>query len=182
MFCQVDAQSSVTSAIEQKEKFDSFSDEASLTEGCSHSDSDFFSSYSTRSDGFSANKLLSPPKTDRFEYFQGTAPTPDILSSMYNMGASGLDEYLLPISDSMNFSYDQTLGFPVQTPNSFIDETDTHVFDDQAHHFFEHDNHPPCLDKQLEIPGKAQKRWRMLCNVLKWFLVKKKKPGLKSLD
>lgn len=177
---KADAQSSVTSAIQQKEKFDAFNDEASLMEGCSHFDNEFSFSYSSRSDGFSAYKVLSPQKTDRFDYFQATAPTPDILSPVFSVGASGLDDYLLPTSDSMNFSYDQTLGFPVQTPNSFIGETDTHVFDDEAHHFFDPDIHPPYLDKQVEVPGKAQKRWRMLFNVLKWLLLGKKKPGLRS--
>ncbi|XP_028781738.1 calmodulin-binding protein 60 A [Neltuma alba] len=178
---KADAQSSVSSAIQQKEEFDSFNDEASLMEGCTSLDNVPSSSYSPRSDGFSAHKLMSSPKTDRFDYFQGSGPTPDILSSVYPVGASGFDEYLLPISDSMNFRYDQTLGFPVQTSNPFIGETDTmsNVFDDQAHHFFDTDIRPPRMDKQAEVTS-AQKRWRMLFNVLKWLPLRKKKPGLRS--
>ncbi|KAK4264292.1 hypothetical protein QN277_025492 [Acacia crassicarpa] len=177
---KADAQSSVSSAIQQKEKFDPFNDEASLMEGCSHFDNEFSSSYSSRSDGLSAYKLLSPQKTDRFDYFQESAPSPDILSSVFSVGSSGLDDYLLPTSDSMDFSYDQTLGFPVQTPNSLFGETDTHVFDDEPPHFFDTNVHPPYPDKQVEEPGKAQKRWRKLFNVLKWPLLGKKKPGLRS--
>ncbi|XP_054805374.1 calmodulin-binding protein 60 A-like isoform X2 [Prosopis cineraria] len=171
---KADAQSSVLYAIQQREKFDSFNDGASLME-----DNLLFPSCSPNSDGYSASKILSPQKTDRFDYFQGSAPSPDILSSVYSVGASDLDEYCLPISDGMNFRYDQTLGFPVQTSNSFIGETDTvsHVFDDHAHlHFLDADIQSPIHkpDKSA-VDGKAQKRWRMLFNVVKWLLLRKKK-------
>lgn len=187
---QADAQNSVISALNQGD-FASFEDEASLIDRSSHLTNALYSPSSPRTEGSSANKLLGPQKPGGFDYTPASASSPDIMSSIYSVaGTSGLDDYGLSSFDSMSLRYDQALGFPVS--NSLICDTDSmaHVFSDEDHlQFFDTD-----LQSQFHIQadfqsavdsfmvartttvanGKAQRRWRKLFNVLKWFMVRKR--------
>lgn len=139
-----------------------------------------YSSFSPRSEGSSASKLFAPQTTSGFDFLQASISTPDIMSSLYSIGGtSGLDEYCLPtIEDSMEFRYDQTPSFPVQVSNSFVSDP-VHAFGNDDHlHIFSTDVESHChiLDNQLDLRStlamdKAQRRWRKLFNVLKWFMM-----------
>ncbi|KAJ1439020.1 hypothetical protein SESBI_02796 [Sesbania bispinosa] len=194
---QAEAQNSVISALNQGD-YATFEDEASLMDGSSHLTDALYSPSSPRTEGSSANKLLAPQKSGGFNYTQASASSPDIMSSIYSVGGtSGLDDYGLPNFDSMGLRYDQTLGFPVQVSNSLICDTDSmaHAFGDEDHlQFFDTDLQSQCniqADLQSAVDsfmlarstsianGKAQRRWRKLFNVLKWFMLLAEDPSLK---
>ncbi|KAG5039529.1 hypothetical protein JHK85_012005 [Glycine max] len=184
---QADAQNSVTAALRQGEKYTTFEDEDSLMDGSSHLTNVLYSPSSPKTEGSSA--ILAPQKTGGFNYPPASASSPDIMSSIYSVGGtSSLDDYCLPNFDSMGFRYDQTLSFPVQVSNSLICDTDSmaHAFSDEDHlQFFDTDlqSHVQAdlqgaIDSfRLARPtanGGAQRRWRKVCNVLKWFMVRKR--------
>ncbi|KAK7330452.1 hypothetical protein VNO77_24646 [Canavalia gladiata] len=189
---KADAQNSVITAIRQGEKYATFEDEASLMDGSSNLTNVLYSSSSPKTEGSSANKLLAPQKTEGFSYTQASASSPDIMSSIYSVGGtSSLDDYCLPNFDSMGLRYDQTLGFPVQPSNSLICDTDSmaHAFSDEDHlRYFDTDLESQChiqadlqsavdsfmLARSTSMANGAQRRWRKLCNVLKWFMVRKR--------
>ncbi|KAG5056679.1 hypothetical protein AAZX31_05G033100 [Glycine max] len=184
---KADAQNSVTAALRQGEKYTTFEDEDSLMDGSSHLTNVLYSPSSPKTEGSSA--ILAPQKTGGFNYPPASASSPDIMSSIYSVGGtSSLDDYCLPNFDSMGFRYDQTLSFPVQVSNSLICDTDSmaHAFSDEDHlQFFDTDlqSHVQAdlqgaIDSfRLARPtanGGAQRRWRKVCNVLKWFMVRKR--------
>lgn len=190
---QAEAQSSVISASKPGEIISSFEDEASLLDGSSNLTNVLHSPNSPGTEGSSANKLLAPEKTGGgFSYTQASASSLDIMSSIYSVGGtSGLDDYCLPNFDSMGLGYGQTLSFPVQLTNSLICDTDpmAHAFSDEDHlQFFDTDIQSQChieadlqsavdgfmLARTSNAIGKAQRRWRKLFNVLKWFMVRKR--------
>ena len=186
---KADAQNAVTAALRQGEKYTTFEDEDSLMDGSSHLTNVLYSPSSPKTEGSSANKILAPQKTGGFNYPPANASSPDIMSSIYSVGGtSSLDDYCLPNFDSMGLRYDQTLSFPVQVSNSLICDTDSmaHAFSDEDHlQFFDTDlqSHVQA-DLQSAIDsfmlarptanGGAQRRWRKVCNVLKWFMVRKR--------
>ncbi|KAF7806118.1 calmodulin-binding protein 60 A isoform X1 [Senna tora] len=191
---KAEAQNFVISAYKQGENVASFEDEASLMDGSSHLTNALYSPSSPKTEGSSANKVLAPQKTSGFDYTQASASSPDIMSSIYSVGGpSGLDDYCLSNMDSIGLRYDPTLGFPLQVTNSLICETDPlgHPFgdEDQLQFFDTTDIQSQChflesqADLQSAVDGfmlarstalaidKAQRRWRKLFNVLKWFMV-----------
>ncbi|KAK7291653.1 hypothetical protein RIF29_06966 [Crotalaria pallida] len=188
---KAEAQSSVISALKQGENVSSIEDEACLMDGSSSLTNTLYPPSSPRTEGSSADKLLVPQRTRAgFSYTQASASSPDIVSSFYSIGGiSGLDDYCLPNFDSMGPRYDHTLSFPDQLTNSLICETDSvaRAFSDDDHmQFFNTDLHSQCpiqADLQSAVDGfvlartssnaigKAQKRWRKVFNVLKWFMV-----------
>ncbi|KAL5064689.1 hypothetical protein RYX36_026426 [Vicia faba] len=189
---KADAQMSVLSALSQGD-YTSFEDEVSLMDGYSHLTN---AHYSPRTEGSSANKLLASQKIAGFNYTQESASSSDIMPSIYSVGASSsLDDYGLPNFDSIDLRYDQNLGFPLQVPNSLICDTDplVHAFTDEDHlQFFEADLQSQCqieadlqsavgfmLAPSTSMPnGKARRRWRKVVNVLKWFMVRKRRNQL----
>lgn len=180
---QVEAQNTVSNALRQGEKYTTFEDEDSLMDGSSHLSNVLHSPSSPKTEGSSANKLLGPQKTGGFNYPQTNASSPDIMSSIYSVGGtSSLDDYCLPSFDNMG------LSFPVQVSNSLICDTDSmaHAFSEEDHlQFFDTDlqSHVEA-DLQSAVDsfmlarstanGGAQRRWRKVCNVLKWFMVRKR--------
>ncbi|MED6106039.1 hypothetical protein PIB30_000824 [Stylosanthes scabra] len=176
---KADAQELVISAIKQGEKFSSYEDEASLLEGSSHLTNVLYSSNSPNTEGSSANKLLAPQKTEGPTYTPASASSPDIMSSIYSVGGtSALDDFCMPNFDSMSF------GFPVQVANTLICDPDpmAHAFGDEDHlRFFDTDQDLQSavdsfmLTRSSIAIGKAQRRWRKVTNVLKWFMVRKRK-------
>ncbi|CAK8563070.1 unnamed protein product [Lathyrus sativus] len=190
---KADAQISVLSALSQGD-YTSFEDEASLMDGYSHLTN---AHYSPRTEGSSADKLMASQKIAGFNYTQESASSTDIMPSIYSVGgSSGLDDYGLPNFDSIGLRYDQNLGFPLQVPNSLICDTDSivHAFTDEDHlQFFEADLQSQCqieadlqsaVDSFMLAPstsmsnGKARRRWRKVVNVLKWFMVRKRRNQL----
>ncbi|XP_027330679.1 calmodulin-binding protein 60 A isoform X2 [Abrus precatorius] len=188
---KADAQNSVITAIRQGEKYATFEDETSLMDGSSNLTNVLYSPSSPKTEGSSANKLLVPHKTEGFNYTQASASSPDIMSSIYSVGgSSSLDEYCLPHFDSMGLRYDP-LSFPVQVSNSLICDTDSmaHAFSDEDHlQFFDTDLQSQChiqadlqsavdsfmLARSTSTVNCAQRRWRKVFNVLKWFMVRKR--------
>ncbi|ESW27387.1 hypothetical protein PHAVU_003G197500 [Phaseolus vulgaris] len=186
---KVEAQNTIATALKQGEKYATFEDEDSLMDGSSHLTNVLHSPSSPKTEGSSANKLLGPQKTGGFNYPQASASSPDIMSSIYSVGGtSSLDDYCLPNFDSMGLRYDQTLSFPVQVSNSLICDTDSiaHAFSDEDHlKFFDTDlqSHVEAdlqsavdsfMHARSTANGGAQRRWRKVCNVLKWFMVRKR--------
>ncbi|KAL2321877.1 hypothetical protein Fmac_026256 [Flemingia macrophylla] len=188
---KADAQNTVTTALRQGEKYATFEDEESLMDGSSHLTNVLYSPSSPKTEGSSANKLLASQKTGGFNYPQANASSPDIMSSIYSVGGtSSLDDYCLPNFDSMGLRYDQTLSFPVQVSNSLICDTDSmaHAFSDDHLQFFESELQSQChvqadlqsavdgfmLARSASLASGAQRRWRKLFNVLKWFMVRKR--------
>ncbi|KAK7389033.1 hypothetical protein VNO78_23864 [Psophocarpus tetragonolobus] len=184
---KAEAQNSVTAALRQGEKYATFEDEDSLMDGSSHLTSVHHSPSSPKTEGSSANKLLGPQKTGGFNYPQASSSSPDIISSIYSVGGtSSLDDYCLPF-ESMGLRYDQTLSFPVQVSNSLICDTDSmaHAFSEDHLQFFDNElqSHVQAdlqsaidsfMQPRATANGGAQRRWRKVCNVLKWFLVGKR--------
>ncbi|KAF1867305.1 hypothetical protein Lal_00049734 [Lupinus albus] len=185
-----EAQSSVISAFKQGENVSSFEDEVSLMDISSNLTNALYSPSSLKTEVSSGNKLFVPQKAGvGFNYAQSSASSPDIMSSIYSVGGiSGFDDYVLPNFDSMGLGYDQTLSFPYQLTNSLVCETDSTApaFIDEDHmQFFDTDIHFQChiqadlqsaidgfmLGRTTNATGKAQKRWRKIFNVLKWFMV-----------
>ncbi|RYR77412.1 hypothetical protein Ahy_A01g001863 isoform A [Arachis hypogaea] len=186
-YVPADAQELVISAIKQGEKISSYEDEASLLEGSSHLTNVLYSESSPNTEGSSANKLLAPQKTEGPTYTPASASSPDIMSSIYSVGGtSALDDFCLPNFDSMGLRYDPTsLGFPVhQVASTLICDPDpmAHAFGDEDHlRFFDTDQDLQSavdsfmLTRSSVAIGKAQRRWRKVTNVLKWFMVRKRK-------
>lgn len=162
-------------------------------DGSSHLPNVLYSPNAPNTEGSSANKLLAPQKIDEFNYTPESASSTDIMSSIYSVaGTSNLDEYCLQNFDSMGLRYDQNLGFPDQVSNALMFDTDSlvHAFGDEDHlQFFDADLQSQChIQADLQsavdnfmvgrstpaVNGKAQKRWRKLFNVLKWFMVRKR--------
>ncbi|PON93334.1 Calmodulin-binding protein [Trema orientale] len=190
---KADAHNMLRTAFDHPEEVISFDDEASLTGGSAHVTNVLYSSSSPRTEGSTGNKFLALHKIGGFEYAPSAASSPDIMSSIYSVGAtSGLDDYALHTMDSMDLRYDQTLNFPGQVTNSLICDSEhiTQAFCDEDHlQFFDTDLRTQNMS--LESPadlqsavdgflfthsttlaiGKAQRRWTKLVSVLKWFLI-----------
>ncbi|CAL0306830.1 unnamed protein product [Lupinus luteus] len=187
---KAEAQSSVISAFKQGENVSTFEDEVSLMDVSSNLTTALYSPSSLKTEVSNGNKLFVPQKAGAgFNYVQATASSPDIMSSIYSVGGiSGFDDYILPNFDSMGLRYDQTFSLPDQLTNSLACETGSTapVFTDEDHmQFFDTDIHFQChiqadlqsaidgfmLGRTSNATGKAQKRWRKIFNVLKWFMV-----------
>lgn len=199
-FVQVDAQNLVLSAFEQWGEVVSFDDEASLLGGGSSNVATVLqTSSSPRGDDFPGSKFMATQKIGGFDYTQPPASSPDIISSIYSVGAtSGLDDYALHNIDGMGLRYDQTLTFPCQVTNSLICDPDSiaHAFCDDDHlQFFDTDLQSQNIlpespaDLQSAVDGflltqrstaavaaidKAQRGWTKLFSVLKWFSIRRR--------
>lgn len=190
---QAEAQDSVLSAYKLGENVASFEDEASLMNNSSHLTNTLYSPSSPKTEGSSANNVLAPHTSNGFDYTQASASSPDMMSCIYSVGGtSGLDEYSLPNIEALGLRYDHNLGFPLQVTNSLICETDPmahHPFGDEDHlQFFDLQSQCHIVESQADLQsavdsfmlarstalaiGKAQRRWRKLFNVLKWFMVR----------
>lgn len=183
---------SVISAYKQGDNVAAFEDEASLIDNSSHLTNAIYSPSSLKTEA-SANKALAPQKTSGFDCMQASTSSPDIMSSLYSVGGtSSFDDYGLLSFESLGLGYDQSPhGFPVQVTDSLMTETDpmAHPFGADIQFFDPTDLQSHCniLDSQADLQsavdgfilarstalamGKAQRRWRKLFNVLKWFMV-----------
>lgn len=174
VYYQVDAQNLVIYAIKQKESVASFDNEASLMDASSHLTNVLYTSHSPSTEGSSVNKLSAPQKISGFDYLQVSASSPDIMSSVYSVGGtSGLDEFGFPNFDNMGFRYDQTPAFGDDDHLQFFDsdiQSQCHILDKQADLQNAVDDF--MLHSTALTMGKAQRRWRKLYNVLKWFMIR----------
>ncbi|GKU88797.1 hypothetical protein SLEP1_g3018 [Rubroshorea leprosula] len=179
---KAEAQNLIISAFEHWEEVVSFEDENSLP-----GDSLDLAS----ADISNGNKLLASQKMAGIDYAHPGASSPDIISSIYNVGGvSGLDDFALHGIEDIGLRYDQSLTYPGQV----ICDTESisQAFSDADHlGFFDSDLQPqnivlePPADLQSAVNGfllqrttavavdKAQRRWTLLFSVLKWFSIRK---------
>lgn len=190
---QADAHNLIIYAFEHWGEVVSFEDEASLTGGSSHFTNVLYSPSSPKAESSTGSKFLASQKIGGFDYTQPSASSPDIISSIYSVGAtSGLDDFSLHSIDSMGLRYDQTLSFASQVTNSLICDTEpmAQAFCDDLQ-FFDADLQSQNIslesqaDLQSAVDGflltrstavaivKAQRRWRKLFSVLKWFSIRR---------
>lgn len=182
------------SAFEHWEEVVSFDDEASLAGGTSQFTNVLYSS-SPKTEGSTGSKILASQKIGGFDYTPPGASSPDIISSIYSVGAtSSLEDYALHSIDNIGLRYDQTLSFSGQVTNSLICDSEpmAQAFCDEGHlQFFDADlpSHTISLESQADLQSavdgflltrsaavsidKAQRRWTMLFSVLKWFSIRR---------
>ncbi|XP_060204795.1 calmodulin-binding protein 60 A-like isoform X2 [Lycium barbarum] len=192
-----DARNLVICAFRHWEEVVSFEDESSLIDWVMQISTVQFSSNSPMvgtSDG--SDNVLASQKVNRSEYQQLSASTPDIMPSFCSIaGFSILDDYVLHGIDNMDVTFDQPLNFPGQDTNSLMADTDSITpppfCDDDHLSFFGTDyslpspNFAPSPDLQCAVSSflshnsaivpldKAQRRWKMLFSVLRWFSVRR---------
>ncbi|KAM7273599.1 hypothetical protein ACFE04_028263 [Oxalis oulophora] len=176
---KADALRSVISAFQNWEEVVCFDDEASLMSGSSLLTNVLQSSSSPGVENSSGNNFQ---KMVGFDY---TQPSPDIISSIYSVGSmSGLDDFAMHCIDNMD------LSFPSQVTNSMICDTESisRAFCDEDHlPYFDSDLQSPnlSLESQADLHSavsgfllprpvdKAQRRWKKLFSVLKFFSIRR---------
>ncbi|MCD9559230.1 hypothetical protein HAX54_017087 [Datura stramonium] len=191
-----DARNLVICAFRHWEEVVSFEDETSLMDWVMQISTVQFSSNSPMvGNSDASDNVLTSQKVSRSEYPQLSASTPDIMPSFCSIaGFSSLDDYVLHGIDNMDVRFDQPLNFPGQDTNSLMADTDsiTPPFCDDDHlPFFDTDyslpspNFAPSPDLQCAVNSflahsstilpldKAQRRWKMLFSVLRWFSVRR---------
>nr|GLL18573.1 calmodulin-binding protein 60 A-like isoform X2 [Ipomoea trifida] len=197
---KAEARELVISALQHWEEVVCFDNESSLFPHIQSSDS---SSAMANSDGTNHNALAASQKAPMCDY----QPSPDNMPSIYSIGGlSGLDPYDLHSIDSMDVRFEQPLRLPGQDTNSFIYDTVDAVtqpfcgdeplpyFDsDYSLHsssFEQSDSYLQSavnsfLGRTTVTPDKAQRRWKMLFSVLRWFSVRRivaRKGGVNRKD
>ncbi|CAN4088247.1 unnamed protein product [Withania somnifera] len=193
-----DARNWVICAFRHWEEVVSFEDESSLMVWVMQISTVQFSSNSPMMGNSDAgDNVLTPQKVSRSEYQQLSASTPDIMPSFCSIaGFSSLDDYVLHGIDNMDVSFDQPLNFPGQDTTSLMADTDSitppSFCDDDHLPFFDTDYSlpsptfvPSSPDLQYAVNSflshrstilpldKAQRRWKMLFSVLRWFSVRR---------
>lgn len=115
----------------------------------------------------------------RFDDQHFSAAMPDAMSSIYSpSGLSGLDDYGLQCLENVGVGFDLPLSSPVQDINSFIHDADsssaTQPFSgDRSLPYFDHNYY---IQTPIHSPGNnfpAQRRWKMLFSVFRWFSVRR---------
>lgn len=192
---QDDARNLVICAFRHWEEVVSFEDEFSLMDWVMQISAVQFSSNSSMVGSSDANdNVLTSQKVSRTDYQHLSASTPDIMPSFCSIaGFSSLDDFVLHGMDNMDVRFDQPLNFPGQDADSLMVDTDslTPPFCEGDHlPFFDTDyslpspNFAPSPDLQCAVnsflarssiltPDKAQRRWKMLFSVLRWFSVRR---------
>lgn len=180
---KVDAKNLVISAFQNWGEVMSFDNEASLMGGSSHLTDVLYTSSSPKTESSNGSKVLPSHKIGGFD----SISSPDMVSSIYSMGGvSSLDDYV----DNMGLRYDQHLNFSSQFTNSMICDTESmaQAFCDVDHmQFFDNDPQNSNSESQADLDcvvnsflqgrsvatDKAQRRWKKISNVLKWFSIRK---------
>ncbi|XP_004236142.1 calmodulin-binding protein 60 A [Solanum lycopersicum] len=189
-----DARNLVICAFRHWEEVVSFEDESSLMDWVMQISTVQFPSNSPMVG--TSDDVLASQKVSRSEYQSLSASTPDIMPSFCSIaGFSSLDDYVLHGIDSMDVTFDQPLNFPGQDTNSLMADTDSitppSFCDDDHLPFFDTDyslpssSFAPSPDLQCAVNSflahsssivpldKAQRRWKMLFSVLRWFSVRR---------
>ncbi|XP_016432273.1 calmodulin-binding protein 60 A [Nicotiana tabacum] len=185
-----DARDLVIGAFRHWEGVVSFEDETSVMDyALQFSTVQLSSSSPMMANSDSSSDLLTSQKVSICDYQQLAASTPDNLPSISSIDI--LDDYILHDIDKMDVvSFDQPLSFPSQDSNSFMDDTDSFTPPFCA------DMHFPFFVTDSSLPGptspdlhsimnsflahneivpldKAQRRWKMLFSVFRWFSVRR---------
>ncbi|XP_009757664.1 calmodulin-binding protein 60 A-like [Nicotiana sylvestris] len=184
-----DARDLVIGAFRHWEGVVSFEDETSVMDYVlQFSTVQLSSSSPMMANSDSSSDLLTSQKVSICDYQQLAASTPDNLPSISSIDI--LDDYILHDIDKMDVvSFDQPLSFPSQDSNS-MDDTDSFTPPFCA------DMHFPFFVTDSSLPGptspdlhsimnsflahneivpldKAQRRWKMLFSVFRWFSVRR---------
>ncbi|KAH0763861.1 hypothetical protein KY290_019934 [Solanum tuberosum] len=192
-----DARNLVICAFRHWEEVVSFEDESSLMDWVMQISTVQFPSNSPMvGNSDTSDDVLASQKVSRSEYQPLSASTPDIMPSFCSIaGFSSLDDYVLHGIDSMDVAFDQPLNFPGQDTNSLMADADSitppSFCDDDHLPFFDTDyslpssSFAPSPDLQCAVNSflahsssivpldKAQRRWKMLFSVLRWFSVRR---------
>ncbi|KAK6795260.1 hypothetical protein RDI58_008713 [Solanum bulbocastanum] len=192
-----DARNLVICAFRHWEEVVSFEDESSLMDWVMQiSTVQFPANSPMMGNSDASDDVLASQKVSRSEYQPLSASTPDIMPSFCSIaGFSSLDDYVLHGIDNMDVTFDQSLNFPGQDTNSLMADTDSitppSFCDDDHLPFFETDyslpssSFAPSPDLQCAVNSflahsssivpldKAQRRWKMLFSVLRWFSVRR---------
>ncbi|KAG5522892.1 hypothetical protein RHGRI_034890 [Rhododendron griersonianum] len=188
LFIQAEANNLVIAAFKQWTDVVPIDDEASLLDGspCLFNN-DLYSAVAETSD---RSKSLTSQKIDKFEYPQPSACSPDILPSIFSIGGvNSLDDFGLHTLDNMDFRFDQPLNFSSQVVSPLIRETDsiTQAFceDENLPYFNSLQPSSSSLGSPSDLHSAvnsflsarstayAQRRWKMLFSVLRWFSIKR---------
>uniref|UniRef100_M1C9Q0 Calmodulin binding protein n=1 Tax=Solanum tuberosum TaxID=4113 RepID=M1C9Q0_SOLTU len=194
---QDDARNLVICAFRHWEEVVSFEDESSLMDWVMQISTVQFPSNSPMvGNSDTSDDVLASQKVSRSEYQPLSASTPDIMPSFCSIaGFSSLDDYVLHGIDNMDVAFDQPLNFPGQDTNSLMADADSitppSFCDDDHLPFFDTDyslpssSFAPSPDLQCAVNSflahsssivpldKAQRRWKMLFSVLRWFSVRR---------
>lgn len=185
---KAEANNLVIAAFKQWKDVVSFDDEASLLDSSSRLfTNDLYPAVAETSDGC---KILTSQKIDKFNYPQPSGSSPDIMPSIYSIGGvHSLDDFGFNPFDNMDFRFDQPLNFSSQVTNSLICETEsiTQPFCEDANLQYFDSLQPQ--SSSMESPSDlhsavnsflsarstayAQRRWKMLFSVLRWFSIKR---------
>ncbi|XP_049366286.1 calmodulin-binding protein 60 A [Solanum verrucosum] len=192
-----DARNLVICAFRHWEEVVSFEDESSLMDWVMQISTVQFPSNSPMvGNSDTSDDVLASQKVSRSEYQPLCASTPDIMPSFCSIaGFSSLDDYVLHGIDNMDVAFDQPLNFPGQDTNSLMADADSitppSFCDDDHLPFFDTDyslpssSFAPSPDLQCTVNSflahsssivpldKAQRRWKMLFSVLRWFSVRR---------
>ncbi|KAM3246834.1 calmodulin-binding protein 60 A [Capsicum annuum] len=191
-----DSRNLVICAFRHWEEVISFEDESSLMDWVMQISAVQFSSSSPLvGNSDASDNVLTSQKVSRSEYQQLSASTPDIMPSFCSIaGFSSLDDYVLHGIDNMDVRFDQPLNFPGQDTNTLMADTDSITppsFCDDDLPFFDTNyslpspGFAPSPDLQCAVNSflahssaivpldKAQRRWKMLFSVLRWFSVRR---------
>ncbi|KAI8528999.1 hypothetical protein RHMOL_Rhmol12G0191800 [Rhododendron molle] len=185
---QAEANNLVIAAFKQWTDVVPIEDEASLLDGspCLFNN-DLYSAMAETSD---RSKSLTSQKIDKFEYPQPSTCSPDILPSIFSIGGvNSLDDFGLHTLDNMDFRFDQPLNFSSQVVSPLIRETDsiTQAFceDENLQYFDSLQASSSSLGSPSDLHSAvnsflsarstayAQRRWKMLFSVLRWFSIKR---------
>lgn len=176
-----DARDLVIGAFRHWEGVVSFKDESSVM--------DYALQFSTVQSSSSSPMMANSGSSSDLLTSQLIASTPDNLPSISSIDI--LDDYILHDIDKMGYvSFDQPLSFPSQDSNSFMDDTDslTPPFCADMHFpFFTTDSSLPVptspdlhsimnsfvAHNEIVPLDKAQRRWKMLFSVFRWFSVRR---------
>ncbi|CAO2818258.1 unnamed protein product [Amaranthus hypochondriacus] len=189
---QIDSQRIVIEAFQHWDRVISFEDMESLIGISSQTTS------SPKTETSDASKLLTPQQSV-IDYTQPSTSSPDSFSPLYSLGClSSPDDFPLQAIDSLDLRYDQSLDIPVQISNSLFcpSLSMTQSFHDDNHLGFMDIDYPSIESANMNLGshtelqdaysgfvrshssglttrGPAQRRWKMLSSILRWFQIRR---------
>ncbi|KAL7604014.1 hypothetical protein Lser_V15G17199 [Lactuca serriola] len=178
---QAEAHKLVISAFQHPEKIVPYDDEASLRTGTCSISEDIYPSntkmITTRDPEFS--KITTPHKKGRFDYPQMITSSPEAMTSIYSvLGIDSTDEYGLQSMESDDLRFDQPLNLVSDTLICDAGTLKSHHDDDEDMQYFGTSSSSQKVDLECAVDGfffphsaigKAQRRWKIVSSVLKWF-------------
>ncbi|KAK6924890.1 Calmodulin binding protein, central domain [Dillenia turbinata] len=185
-----EAQILVITAFKHWDQVEAFDDDTIPTSGSSQISNIQYPSSSSKTESSNGSKSLTSQNIGKFGCAQPTASSPDIISSIYSIGGmSSLDDLTMHSIDSVDLRYDQHLNLPVEVNNSLICDTESMMTQalcgDEHLQFFNVDCPLQLQESQADLHSvvsnflksrsidNAQRRWRKVYSVLKWFSIRK---------